>query len=345
VKAGSGRQTGAIHLQFRTKVCCKKSEDLLLFASLPPLHESAVVHFDPGSAGGPGIPMAPPILFVLLSFLIQEGASAPADTNPLPELNSFLQSIRGRLHSDQFIQSQYTYTERSISRRLNSDGRAKKTETREYEVYPSIDERFTYRRLISNDGKPLSDEEIKKQDNAFDRKRREWENTGGGNEKRRHEAEEKHKEEEALDEAFRLYKFKIVGREELNGTTVIALAFEPRTDYRASTRGGKILSNVRGKAWFAEANHELVLIEAELVDNISFGLGILARLNKGARMVFQRRWVNDEVWLPAESRFEGTGRILALKGFRIEEETTYSEYKKFSVETSVRTLPQKGAVQ
>jgi hypothetical protein len=50
-------------------------------------------------------------------------------------------------------------------------------------------------------------------------------------------------------------------------------------------------------------------------------------------MVFERRRVNGEVWLPAESRFAGTGKILALKTFRVDQQTTYSDYKKFSVET------------
>jgi hypothetical protein len=53
-------------------------------------------------------------------------------------------------------------------------------------------------------------------------------------------------------------------------------------------------------------------------------------------MVFQRRKINDEVWLPARSHFTGTGRILLLKGFRIDQETTFSDYKKFSVETVIK---------
>ena len=278
--------------------------------------------------------MTQTILLMLLGALVQDRAAS--DLKPLPELNSFLQDVREHLHSDEFVQSQYTYTERTVFRQLDSGGRTKKTETKVYEVYPSLDERFTYRRLTSKDNKPLSAEEIRREDSAFDKKRREWEHKlereNEGDRKHR-ESEQRRKEEEDLNEAFRLYAFTMIGREQLEGIPVIALGFEPRSDYKPQTETGKMLSKVRGKAWVTEADQQLVHLEAELIDSMSFGLGILARLNKGTCMVFERRRVNNEVWLPAESRFSGTGKILALKSFRVDQETIYSDYKKFSVET------------
>jgi hypothetical protein len=251
-------------------------------------------------------------------------------------LNPFLQEARKHLHSDRFVQSQYTYTEREVFRQLDSVGRAKKTETKVYEVYPSLDERFTYRRLISRDDKPTSAEEISREDRAFEKKRRDWEHKlerENESDRKRREAAERRKEEEDLDEAFRLYQFTMIGREPWEGIAVIALGFEPRSDCKPQTESGKILSKVRGKAWFTETDHELVRVEAELIDNLSFGLGIVAKLNKGTRVAFDRRRVNGEVWLPAESRFSGAGRILALRSFRVDQQTIYSDYKKFSIET------------
>jgi len=50
--------------------------------------------------------------------------------------------------------------------------------------------------------------------------------------------------------------------------------------------------------------------------------------------------VNDEIWLPAEMRFNGSGRALVRK-FRIENVVQYSDYRKFSVETDTTfTIPQ-----
>ena len=35
-------------------------------------------------------------------------------------------------------------------------------------------------------------------------------------------------------------------------------------------------------AWISESDYELVRLEAEAIDNVPFGLGVLARLHKGA---------------------------------------------------------------
>jgi hypothetical protein len=52
-------------------------------------------------------------------------------------------------------------------------------------------------------------------------------------------------------------------------------------------------------------------------------------------MTFQRRKINNEIWLPSMSRLTGSGKVLLFKGLRIDQETIFSDYKKFSVETSV----------
>jgi hypothetical protein len=281
------------------------------------------------------------ILFMLLNWLMQAGTLS-ADTRPLPELDPFLQGIRKHLRSDRILQSQYTFTEKSIFRQVGSDGKVKKTETRVYEVYPSMDEPLNYRRLILKNDKPLSDEEIKKSDSEFDKKRQEWrrkleqENADQKRIRESKESEAKRKEEETVEESFRLYKITMIGREQMEGIPVIGLAFEPRHDFRPKTQDGKILLKVQGKAWFSEEDQELVRMEAELNDSLTFGLGIIAKLNKGTHLVFQRRRINDEVWLPADSRFVGTGRILLFKGFRIDQETIYSDYHKFSIETDFK---------
>jgi hypothetical protein len=283
-----------------------------------------------------------PHLFLFFStWLLQAGIPAPEASKPLPSLEPFLQGIRDHLHSDRILLSHYTYLERSTVRYLEGNGKVQKTEERVFEVYPSLEEHLTYRTLISKNGKPLSAEETTKQNQANNKKieerQRKLEREGADEKRRREakEAEEKRKEKEVLDEAFRLYAITMTGREQIEGQPAIALAFQPRAGYRTKTREGKVFSKMRGKAWFSEADQMLIRIDLELLDDYSIGLGLVAKLNRGTRMVFQRRRVNNEIWLPSESHFKGTGRILLFKGLNIDAETAYSDYKKFSVETSV----------
>ena len=80
-------------------------------------------------------------------------------------------------------------------------------------------------------------------------------------------------------------------------------------------------------------------LEAKLVDSMGVGPAKLARLQKGATAFFQRKKVNDEVWLPAEARFTGAAKAFLLFGTRLDVHSTYGDYKKFSVSTEEDVAP------
>ena len=88
------------------------------------------------------------------------------------------------------------------------------------------------------------------------------------------------------------------------------------------------------KAWIHEADHELVRLEAKAIDNLAFGLGVLARIHKGAEFSFLRRKINDEVWLPAVAKYSGSARVGLLWTLRRTGSSEYSGYRKYSVDTS-----------
>src|SRR2546425_8736423 len=93
-------------------------------------------------------PLFTAFLFSLLTtaLSLEAGELQQASEKPLPELNSFLQGVRKKLHSDRLLLSQYTYNEKVTVERLDKNGKVKETEVRVYEVYPSLEKRRTYRR-------------------------------------------------------------------------------------------------------------------------------------------------------------------------------------------------------
>ena len=277
------------------------------------------------------------------------------DIKPLPDLKSFLQDIRQHLHTDSTLQSQYTFTEKLIRRQMDSKGNVKNTESMVYEVYPPTDEYPVYRKTILINDIPPGDEQISKAEESHRERQKKWQDRQrqpaeeSPNRKQRREAKEKEarqKEQETADELFNLFEIKMIGREQMEGISVIGLTFEPRRDYKPKTDDGKTMSKVHGTAWVSEDDKELVHLDVELKDNIKFGLGIIAKLNKGTHLTFKRRKLNDEIWLPAYSSIVGTGRILIFKGFQINQEAIYSDYRKFSVETEYQiSLPEKNISQ
>ena len=126
---------------------------------------------------------------------------------------------------------------------------------------------------------------------------------------------------------------QVSSREMVNGRPTIVVTFSPRPGFRPSTDGGKVVQKLAGRAWVDEADRQLVRLEARLVDSMGVGPAKLARLQKGATAFFQRKKVNDEVWLPTEARFTGAAKAFWLFGTHLDVHSTYGDYKKFSVST------------
>lgn len=88
------------------------------------------------------------------------------------------------------------------------------------------------------------------------------------------------------------------------------------------------------RAWVSESEHELVRVDAEAIDTLSMGVGLLARLHRGAQLSFVRTKVNDEVWLPARVSYSGSARVGLVAVVRRSGTSEFSGYRKFSVATS-----------
>src|SRR6266498_1086751 len=216
----------------------------------------------------------------LLSFLLGviplSGSPQPycqQGAQPLPELTYFVQEVRKNLRSDRLLLSNYTYLEKDTELRLDSNGNAVKTEVKVYEVYPALEQALTYRKLVSKNGKPLPRDELERQDRDYEAKiqgrARQGQAEGSDARKRRTaEAEARRKEEEAIDEVFRLYQILMVGRETLSGKPAIVLEFKPRPGFLPKTNTGKILKGMEGRAWIDEQDRQLVRVDARLINTI-----------------------------------------------------------------------------
>jgi hypothetical protein len=254
---------------------------------------------------------------------------------PLPDLKPFLAELRKNLHTDSLLLSQYTYTEKRTLIHLDSKQKAQKTEVNVFEVIPGSPDRVGYRRQIVKDGKPLSEAELKKEDQEF-QKRAQKISQRSPAERAKARADRLRHEEMVLDDVFAIYKTEIVGREDLNGRPVIQVKFTPQTGFKPKTDEGQRMLHVAGRAWVSEGDHQIARVELNVIDPISIGFGILAKLQTGSSITADRRKFNDEIWLPTRNEITLNARLLLLKGFNLRLITEYSEHKKFSVDTILK---------
>lgn len=259
---------------------------------------------------------------------------------PLPDQAAFVREVRKHVQTDDDRQSGHGYTETRRQRKLDKTGRSKSESVDIVESYPGFPGEPRWERLIEKDGTPVPAAELDKQDRKRQRAAEEYvrtaaRQTDADRAKIERERHKKHLEREAIvDDAFRVFEYRMRGREAIDGHDTIAFSMHPRPNPQTRTRIGGMLRHFQGTAWISESDHELVKLEVEVLDDLSIGLGLLARVHKGSKLAFERRKVGGEVWMPLQATYTASARVLLFRSMRVGGTSEFSNYRKFTVDTS-----------
>jgi hypothetical protein len=224
----------------------------------------------------------------------------------------------------------YTFLERFEERRYGRNGSlsSKEIETYEFMVLGGR----PYGKLVERDDKALPAKEARKEQEKVDQ-----EST-----KRQHESasdkarEEKDRAEERryLREVPEAFDLTLQGTEQIGGRPMWIIGAQPKPGYKPKVKRAEILAHLRGKIWVDQADYQWVKAEVEVIDPISFGLGLL-KLASGSVLNFDQVRVNDEVWLPAHISVRADARLAYLRKLREELDVTYRDYQKFQADSHI----------
>ena len=131
----------------------------------------------------------------------------------------------------------------------------------------------------------------------------------------------------ALGEIPDAFNFQLVGEETVNSQPAYVIRATPRPGYRPKDRYSKLYTALEGTLWIDKSDYRWVLADAELTDSVWFGW-ILVKIGKGARVKLERVRIDDEVWLPHTLWYTVSLRIGLVKAINVEEESTYTDYRK-----------------
>jgi hypothetical protein len=262
-----------------------------------------------------------------------------AQERPLPDFDAFVAQVKARLKTDADLQAGWSFTERRTEQTFDGSGRVKSEKVKVFEVYPGLPGEDRYLRLIEEDGRPVPAKDLEERDRERQRKVERYarEQTTLSESDRQKQAREleKWKKERAddIEDIFNVFDVRMTGRRAIDGHNTIAFTLTPRPKAQPKTDSGRMMQHFLTRAWISESDYELVRIEVEAVDDVSFGMGLLARLHKGTTASFERRKVNGETWLPAKVTYRGSGRLLLLRQMRLGGVSEFSNYRRFTVET------------
>lgn len=213
----------------------------------------------------------------------------------------------------------YLFHRHTIRKEFDSDGKLKTQTDMKFRRDPW--DEFAVNRMVEKDGRPLTADEQKKQEEALRKRVLEMRKEGTASANKRQEEEEAFIAEmpDALD-------FRKAGTDTYEGRPVEVFAFEPRKGYAPKNMRAKVFEKVRGKLWLDPKDSEIVKIDAEIFDTVNVGFGLVGRIEKGTHFEIERRPTDAGHWLMSWQRIRFDVRVMLVKPLRREVETRYSNF-------------------
>jgi hypothetical protein len=264
----------------------------------------------------------------------------------LPDLKTLFKEIDENQKTIDKLKENYAGTRSEEETEYDKTGKVTKRELKEYTFFYLDGSEIST--LVKKDGKPLSDEEQKKENEKTQKEiqniQKHEEKKEAKEEKAKEEGKDKKDDEDVGIEIFlRASQFVNPRRERFRGQDVLVFDFEPNPEFKPHKIEEKIVQKLAGVVWIDEKAHDVARLEAYFTGDFKFAGGVLVNLQKGTSFVFEQAFLNNEVWLPTYEEAHVGVRLLLVKGIKVNAVTRYSDYKKFNVESVATVGKPKGA--
>src|SRR5579884_2715527 len=241
---------------------------------------------------------------------------------PLPDVPTLIRQVEEHQHKLDQVRENYTYHETAVTHELDKNGKIKKTESEEDEVF-FVNTHEVHRKIKKN-GKELSPDEQKKEQDRVQKEVEKALKTPPG------ESTDKH--EVSVSRLLQIMRVSNPRREQMDGRSVITFDF--MGDPRAKTHGDEaVLKKISGTVWIDEKDREVRRLTAHFDDNFHMGFGLFS-IGKGSNLTFDQKLVNNELWLPTGAQIHIVAHAIGVIGWRGDIAVTNDDYQRFHADAS-----------
>jgi hypothetical protein len=188
-------------------------------------------------------------------------------------------------------------------------------------------------RIVLFRDEPLAPDQQQKQTHRLEKLLRDRDEVKDELHEQRSETERRIKMLKALPHAL---IFEFDGRE--NG--LLRFTFHPDPDFSPKDRETQMYRGMEGMLWLEPRQERIVRIEGRLVKDVSFGWGILGRLNKGGIYEIAQTQISPGVWRITTLNIDVKGRVLLVNSFRMFREESNSHFRRTSASLTYRDAVQ-----
>lgn len=135
----------------------------------------------------------------------------------------------------------------------------------------------------------------------------------------------------ALPDAFR-YEYAGTEKGAANlgktGDELVRLRFTPNPAYNPPSRVEIALEGMQGFLLIDASEKRIARIDGTLFRDVSFGWGIIGKLDKGGRFMVQQADVGEGCWEITSMSLKITGKILMFKGISMISDEVFSDFQR-----------------
>jgi hypothetical protein len=253
-------------------------------------------------------------------------SAAPSTAEPLPDIQTLLARVRARYDALENLRKSYIFTITQVADEFASNG-SKKTHTDQYQAF--FVQNTEVQQHIARDGKPLSPEDAKKEQDRVDKLVAKL--------KARKQKSEKDGVTLSASGLLKVATFSNLRREQINGRPTIVFDYKGDPHAHAGDLSQQIMRELAGTLWVDERDSAILRLNGSLQENFHVAGGLFVNIKKGSWFDFTQAPVNSEIWFPQRFTIHVDGRFLLVKGFNGDAHDTFSDYRK--LKTTVTILP------
>ena len=277
-----------------------------------------------------------------------QDSTAPIETakvqdveRPLPDIPTLMREVGGHQKAEEEIRKNYLYRAVETRQDEKGNGTVKKTTVNEYEVFWING--VPVQRLLKKDGKQLSPDEQKKENDRIDkdvakaRERKEKSDSKGK------ETGPRGNDAVTASRILELGTFSNPRRVKLDGRDTIVVDYSGDPKAKTKSRFEDVFRDLVGTVWVDEQDRVIRKTQGHFLKAFKIGGGLLVNIRQDTNFAFDQRKINGEVWLPARIVGNGSFRFLLLTSFNGTWTLQMSDYRKFKATSTI--LPGVSTVQ
>jgi hypothetical protein len=255
------------------------------------------------------------------------------DEQPLPDINALMRQVESNERKSEDIQKNYLYREQTKSEERDSKGAIKKTETRESEVFWLNG--VQVQRTLKKDGKPLSDDELKKENDRIDERVKKGRERRDKADAQGKETDSRGHEELTFSRILELGSFTNPRRQMVNGRPTILVDYTGDPHAKTHNYAEGAFRELVGTVSIDEQDKSIQHLEGRFNNDFKIGGGLVVDLKKGTWFKISFVKINDEAWFLQSFEGDGRARYLLFANFSGNLQFHTSDYRKFKATSTV----------